>query len=1095
MADGAIVTDQATRVEPPPRGVVALSVFERWRAAGERGLLLLANGESAAEYLGANIHALFPGCPVLVFPRWDCLPYDPAGPSREIMGRRASVLRRLAGRLARPLVIATPEAALQRVPPRPVWQRAALQLRRGASLSLAELREFLERTGYAVDALVDAPGEAVLHGQVVDVFPAGALAPVRIEHNDGRITGIFSYDPLTQRTTRELAEVVLDAASEMIACDVAAQSAWLCDCYPRLETLFDYLPQATVLTDRGVDERASLRLDQVREACEGWNALPGGPASLPPPHRLYCDMPEWQVRLAEHRAQELSLPHARDLRIPLFATAANASRAYRDFIAAQRADGRRIVLAAAEERDLAVLARRAAAAAGTAATRVADWQTVVDAPPHSLLTLRADFEAGFLVPSANAAVIAAADLLGSRAGHQVPMEVAQSGDFAGAEAMLRIGDPVVHSEHGIGLLRGLETIATPETADQDTIRLEYAGDAALMVRMQEIGAIWDYGAAPEAVALDHLGAEAWHRRRREVEDEIAGTAQALVRLAREREAQEAPRLIPPSREYERFVAGFPFIATADQARAVENVLADLRSGRPMDRLVCGDVGFGKTEIALRAAAAAVLAGMQVAVVVPTTVLARQHLGTFRRRFAGFGIRIEPLSRLVTPAEARAVKQGLRNGSVDIVIGTQAIAGRDVRFPRLGLLIIDEEQRFGARTKEKLRAFATGIHVLTLTATPIPRTLQRAVVGLQSLSILATPPLRRLPIRTVVAAFDPALLREALMFERRRGGQSFVVCPRIEDIEPLGARLADIVPQLAVKLVHARMPAEAIDETVVGFAEGRGDILLATDIIENGLDIPRANTIAVWRPDRFGMAQLHQLRGRIGRGRRPGLAYFLTDPAMKLAPATQKRLDLLADLNRLGAGLAISRRDLELRGAGDILGEQQAGHVRLLGAGLYRHLLDRALAQARGERVEREQLPELNLQVAGLIPGDYVADPQVRINLYARLARLRGLAAIEEFAEEITDRFGEPPPAVANLFALARLGEMGRRLDIMRIDAGPKAIAVTFDPERLAAVRQRMGGIADCHWNDERLVCERPTGDAERLSAAIALLERLGSIET
>ncbi|HJU14847.1 MAG TPA: DEAD/DEAH box helicase [Stellaceae bacterium] len=1085
MTDGAIAQDRATDTEPLPRGAVALHVVALWRRAGEPGLLYVSHSADTAEHLGANIHALFPDCPVMVFPRWDCLPYDPVGPSREIMGRRNSVLRRLADPIERPLVIATPEAVLQRVPPRSVWHNATLKLQRGGLLALDDLRSFLEQAGYVVDTLVTAPGEAALHGQVVDVFPAGALAPVRVDHQDGRITGISGYDPLTQRTTGELAEVVLDAA-----CETAFEAT-----EEALDTLFAYMPQAAVLVDPGVDERADLWRDQIREAYEGWKALPrigAATGALPPPDRLYCDAAEWTAHLARRRAQILSPPDAAGLRIPTFATEANPTRAYPEFIAAQRAQGQRIVLAAAEDRDRKIMTRRAAPILTAAATRAEDWQTVVKAPPDGVLTLQADFEAGFRVPDADATVIAAADLLGSRAGHQVPMEVSPGADFAAAEPLLRIGDPVVHGDHGIGLLRGLETVASEGMAEQDTIRLEYAGGSVLMVPMQEIGAIWDYGAAPEAVSLDRLGGEAWSRRRREVADEIAETAQVLVTLAKERAAREAAKLIPPAREYERFVAGFPFVATADQSRAVEEILAELRSGHPMDRLICGDVGFGKTEAALRAAAAAVLGGVQVAVVVPTTVLARQHLGTFRRRFAGFGVRIGHLSRLARPAEARAVKRGLRDGSVDIVIGTQAIAGRDVRFRRLGLMIIDEEQRFGTRIKEKLHAFAKGVHVLTLTATPIPRTLQRALSGLQSLSVLATPPVRRWPIRTVIAAFDPGLLREALLFERRRGGQSFFVCPHIEDIAPLGAGLQDIVPELDVKIVHARLPAEEIDEAVVGFAEGRGDILLATNIIENGLDIPRANTILVWRPDRFGTAQLHQLRGRVGRGRRQGLAYFLTDPAVKLAPATQKRLSLLADLDRLGAGLTISRRDLELRGAGDILGEKQAGHVRLIGAGLYRHLLDRALAEARHGEIEAERTPELKLDVAGLIPADYVADPEVRINLYARLARLRGLARIEEFAEEIEDRFGEPPPAVTDLLDLARIGEMSRRLGVVRIDAGPKAIALTFDPARRDGKRPIAGGGAEAyHWSNGRLVYEQPTGNEERLPAVIALLARLG----
>ena len=406
------------------------------------------------------------------------------------------------------------------------------------------------------------------------------------------------------------------------------------------------------------------------------------------------------------------------------------------------------------------------------------------------------------------------------------------------------------------------------------------------------------------------------------------------------------------------------------------------------------------------------------------------------------------------------------------------------------MIIDEEQRFGARIKAKLRSFSQGLHLLTLSATPIPRTLQRAMVGLQALSVLTSPPARRLPIRTVVTPFSPSILRQGLLHERRRGGQSFVVCPRIEDIEPLRAHLTDIVPELQLKVAHGKMPAEVIDETIVAFADGRGDVLLATNIIESGLDLPRANTILVWRPDRFGVAQLHQLRGRVGRGRRRGLAYFLTDPASKVPRATEKRLHMIAELDRLGSGFAISERDIDLRGAGDILGEKQAGHVRLIGAELYRHLLDRALIGIKDGAAELDWTPQLNLEVTELIPSDYVSDPEIRINLYARIAQIRESAEIDQFASEIEDRFGKMPAATWNLVQAARIRETARRLGVRRLDAGPRAIAVRFQPARAEHVRGMLSSTNELHWRDDRLVYERGTDDNERLQEVMALLERM-----
>ena len=658
----------------PPRGTIALHLVERWRQAGSGGLVFLAQSERLAEHLGANIHSLVPDCPIVVFPRWDCLPYDFAGPSREVMGRRASVLRRLAGGIDAPLVISTPEAMLQRVPPRDIWQKAVLRLELGRNISLCCLRSFLQRTGYNVGTLVDEPGEAALHGQVVDVFPAGALGPVRIDHDDGHVTGLYSYDPVSQRTIGQLDHIELDAASEMLpqtavdgtaVDEAAAQTAepgWLCDWYPRLETLFDYLPQAAFLLDAGTDERIALWRDRISEEYSGLKRMPDaaaavGSRSAPEPEKLYCNEREWRDRLAEQRAEILESASWESLRIPVFATEPNPTRAYRSFVAAQIAQGRRVVLTGAEDRDLKLLSRRAVPALETPPMRVGEWDAVLEAPATATLALQVDFEAGFLVPSAKTAVIAAADLLGSRAGHEVPMELARRVDAGAAEPLLRLGDAVVHLDHGIGLLRGIETLSTPGIPDQEVIRLEYAGGTALFVPVQEIGSIWRYGSATEAVSLDRLDSEAWRKRRDEIGAEIAQSARALADLTSERERQKAAILAPSAHLYERFAARFPFDATPDQARAIEDVLQDLRSGQPMDRLVCGDVGFGKTEIALRAAAAAVLSGKQVAVVAPTTVLARQHIETFNKRFAPFGIKIGQLSRLVKPAQSRVVKEG------------------------------------------------------------------------------------------------------------------------------------------------------------------------------------------------------------------------------------------------------------------------------------------------------------------------------------------------------------------------------------------------------------------------------------------------------
>lgn len=550
--------------------------------------------------------------------------------------------------------------------------------------------------------------------------------------------------------------------------------------------------------------------------------------------------------------------------------------------------------------------------------------------------------------------------------------------------------------------------------------------------------------------------------------------------------------MPPMHEYERFVARFPFSETPDQLRATEDIFDDMASGHLMDRLVCGDVGFGKTEVALRAAAAVALSGKQVAVIAPTTVLARQHVRSFQRRFAGLGIEVAHLSRLVTAAEARTVKKGLADGSVRIVIGTHALTAKGVAFKDLGLVIIDEEQRFGAAHKAKLRAMAAGGHVPTLTATPIPRTLQASLVGLQELSIIATPPARRQPIRTFLTAFDPATLRQALMRERRRQGQSFVVCSRVEDIEPMHEQLAKIVPELKVVVAHGQMPPAETDDVMVRFADGEGDVLLATNIIESGLDVPRANTMLVWRADRFGLSQLHQLRGRVGRGRIRGTTYLLKEPGQDLPKATENRLRTLEALDRLGAGFAISAQDLDQRGAGTLFGEEQAGHIKLIGADLYQHMLKRAL---RGDVHEDDWTPEFNIGLTGSIPADYVNEPEMLINLYSRLARMDASETIDDLEEEIEDRFGPIPEALRSLLALTGMRLLCYRLGIGRIDAGPQAIAVTFRPgsaQKLPLQDMIDGSQGEVRWNGERLVFttsdDQPDERQKRILNLLACME-------
>lgn len=1088
-------------------GESAIAILRKARETPS-GVLVIAPNERRANALVGTLGDLAPDLDVSLFSGWDCLPYDRASPSRRVMGRRLAVLRALAsGRPHCPVIVTTPAGLLQRVPPKDSIARAAIILKPGDAFERDRLEHQLRRMGYVFDERVDEPGEAALRGQVIDLYPAGTEEPVRIEHDDGRIVALRPFDAASQLADGECPDVRLLPASEHFSLDdgepalrASGSEHRLPEHFGALDSLPALMPQAAVLLDSGAEARMATTWDQIRDAHESRTRLrPERAEGERPlaPDRLYLTRAEWADYLGAADVTRIEV-HPDDPELappPVFATGARPFRRFADYVAEEISRGIRVVLAGAGPADLRPLLRALDEEADSPVETVPDWSHVEATDPGRVVALKAALDRGFRDLDSRTTVIAAADVLGTRA-RTVAGTTMRPVDLAGTELEFRIGDVVIHHDHGLGILKGIETVET-EGVTTDLLRLSYADDATLMVPVDEMDRIWRYGASADAVSLDRLDGEAWEKRRAKVEAEIAESAIRLVQAVREREAAEALKLVPPRAAYERFAAGFPFAETPDQASAIATVLADLASGRPMNRLVCGDVGFGKTEVALRAAAAAALSGRQVAVVAPTTVLVRQHVQTFERRFEGLGIKVGHLSRLVSPAEAKAVKAGLADGSIRVVIGTHALAGKGVSFADLGLVVIDEEQRFGAAHKAKLRGLAQDAHVLTLTATPIPRTMQAALVGLQDLSVIATPPSQRQPIRTFTIPFDEATVREALMREKARGGQSFFVCPRIEGIEPMAERLKGLVPELETVVIHGGMPADAIDKAMVGFADGQGDVLLATNIIESGLDVPGANTMLIWCPDRFGLAQLHQLRGRVGRGRIRGIAYLLADPAHKLARATRKRLETLESLDRLGAGFAISARDLDQRGAGDLFGEEQAGHMKLIGVSLYQHLLTRALAAARGEAQAEQAPPELNINAPGHIPADYVPEPEVRINLYARLARLNDEEEVDAIEEEIRNRFGPPPPPVDRLVALARLREQCREQGIARIDAGPQAIALSFRGEADRSFVERAIARSDgaLARRKERLVWSKGSSSPEeRLEQGSKLLRFLAKTE-
>ncbi|WP_062011003.1 DEAD/DEAH box helicase [Aureimonas sp. AU4] len=1090
MLQSLSVEAQATQAEKlaplSPIGATAAVVHREVRKREGQLLLYVAQTGRRARDLAAMLVAFDPERPVAYFPPWDCLPFDGASPSPAVMGQRMGVLRWLTNPHNRPsVVVTTVEALLRMVPPRSIWSELHREFRVGDEIAIADVEAHLRQIGYVFDDRVDEPGEAAIRGRVIDFFPAAAPNPCRVEYDGNRIVSIRSYDAATQRTIAQSDLLIVDPASEIVGQSVGRGAEHrLTAFYPKLETIFDYLGDCSLIIEDGVTRRAAA----FREAIDEGARFASGASSRSAGKLDEAFLPamDWERLAGQRLAASIDQPEDMNFFVPRFAADAHPWKELSAF-SAESEKARTLVLAAPNETLRREWARRAARYLKAPFPKAENWQSVIKAERGSRLSMVLPCAQGFRAADAPVTVVTAEDIGGQAA---VRSASPSASAFSALIEGFAIGDAVVHIDHGVGILEALEEIQH-DKGKREMLRLRYADDATLMVPVEEIGALWRYSGESSGVSLDKLKGGRWLERRNELLGNVQKTAAHLSEFATLRRKARTRPLKPDRQLYERFCARFPYELSPDQATATEAVLSDLASGRPMNRLVCGDVGFGKTEIALRAAAAAVFAGRQVVVAAPTTVLAQQHARNFEKRFAGLGIEVAHLSRLTSPAEAKQIRAGLDDGSIGVVVGTHSVCGKSVRFQNPGLVVIDEEQRFGSAQKEALRSLAKDGHLLSMTATPIPRTLQASFVGLNDFSIIATPPVLRQPIQTVVLPFDEDRVRDALEREKRRSGQSFVVCPRVEDIEPMRERLKRIVPDLRVAVAHGKLPADEIDETMLRFTEGEGDVLLATNIIESGLDVPAANTMIVWHPDRFGMAQLHQLRGRVGRGSRRGIAYLMTEAGQTLAPETERRLRTLEAMNRLGAGFQVSARDLDLRGAGDLVGDEQAGHLQLVGLTLYRHLLERALAVAEGREVRDDWMPELALGLAGRIPPDYVPEPETRINLYAEIDRIQDAASLEALKEDLTDRFGPVPKATAVLIELAAIRLRCIDAGIQRLAAGPKGIAAVFRLKSDADAAHSGTYPQSFAWKGQKLVQSVVTQNtSERLRAVGTMLDMI-----
>jgi transcription-repair coupling factor (superfamily II helicase) len=1155
LSEGGAVTLAAA-----PEGFDAFVVADLALAlakAGEARAVALCfvarDGQRAQSFIDALAFAA-PQIEALHLPSWDCQPYDRVSPNAAISAQRMTALARLArtrGALERPrILVTTVNALVQRAPPLKFVAGAAFSAAPGNSVNMEALARWLETNGFSRASSVRDVGDYAMRGGILDLYAPGAPTPVRLDFFGDALESIRSFDPETQRSVGQLRALDLVPMSEAqittetirrfrqaYVVEFGAQTRgdalyeavsegrrhagfehWLPLFYESMDCLFDYVADAPLVLDARAEEAAQERLAQIADYYQARKSAyeeDAAKANYRPlrPDRLYLSPDEWRGRLAKAPVARLTpfaappgaanvvdcgarvgrnfAPERQDENVNVFEAAVAHIRALRE-------RGQRVIVAGwtdgSRERLSHVLAEHGLKSLELVSSYPQAKTARAGALPLAVIALEQGFEA------ADVTIIGEQDILGDRLVRQRKHK-RRAQDVLAEASSLAAGDLVVHIDHGIGRFVGLKTIEAAG-APHDCLEIHYAGGDRLFLPVENLELLSRYGSEGGEAQLDRLGSSGWQTRKARLKKRVREMAGELIRIAAARQLREAPRLRAPEGLYDEFCARFPYDETLDQANAIEATLDDLNSGRPMDRLICGDVGFGKTEVALRAAFAAAINGKQTAIVVPTTLLARQHHKNFVARFAGLPIRIGQLSRMVGAAEQREVKNGLVEGSVDIVIGTHAVLGKTVAFKDLGLVVIDEEQHFGVGHKERLKDLRAEVHVLTLSATPIPRTLQLAMTGVRDLSIIATPPVDRLAVRTFVSPFDTLIVREALLRERYRGGQSFYICPRIEDLEEAAAFLRQNIPEAKFVTAHGQMAASELEDRIGAFYDGKYDILLSTSIVESGLDIPTANTLIVHRADMFGLAQLYQLRGRVGRSKTRAYAIFTVPANKPVTPQAEKRLKVLQSLDTLGAGFQLASHDLDIRGAGNLLGDEQSGHVREVGYELYQQMVQEAVERLKSgldEPAQEMWSPSISLGAPVTIPESYIPDLPTRLNLYRRLSALEQDEEIEAMGAEIVDRFGPMPDEVTLLMKLVRIKALCRRANVEKLDAGPKGVTLAFrdnsfaNPAALVRWVTNQGSIAKVRPDMRIVVAADFEEIPERLDGTLKIMRELAKI--
>ena len=1131
------------------RGAQPLVMADLARASKGRAVFI-APDDSAMRAIVDAAAFFAPELEVIEFPAWDSLPYDRASPALSISARRLSALFRLqAGKAKAQLVVTTANAVLQRVLSPFRIRESVREFKPGMEIGRESLGLLLQKQGYGrTDTVIDK-GEYAVRGSIVDIFPSGMDEALRLDFFGDELESLRTFDPNTQMSTGRLdshlllpaSEALLDEDSikrfrsryrEMFGANatqdplyeavsdgrrLAGMEHWLPLFEEKLATLFDHLGKDDLIViDQASIAAADERVKDISDYYDQRTAITGqakGNYRPLKPDALYLTGEELKKALEAapaHRTTPFDEPETdkvvgfgfrsgRDF-APERARGDNVYPVLADHLKSLAKAGKRPLLAAyskgSRSRIASILEE-----AGTPVQMAETWQEALGMaakgkPAAMILPVEASFA------NDEMELLTEQDILGDRLVRRKKKRKDSDAFLAELQA-LSVGDLIVHTEHGIGKYLGLEPIAVGKSK-HDCVQLEYKGGDKLFIPVENIDVLSRYGSSEEAVMLDRLGGEAWQKRRARLKERINEIAGELMQVAAQRALRKAPVFEIDEGPFNQFLDRFQYDETDDQERAIEDVLGDLESGKPMDRLVCGDVGFGKTEVALRAAFVAAMNGQQVAVVAPTTLLARQHFENFAARFNGFPLKVGRLSRLVPARELKETREGLENGQVDIVVGTHAILSKQTKFKNLGLVIVDEEQRFGVTHKEKLKQLRADVHMLTLTATPIPRTLQMAMTGLRELSTIQTPPVDRLAVRTYVMEWDDMVMREALLREHHRGGQSFIVVPRISDMEQISDWLHENVPEIKFVSAHGQMSAGEIEERMSAFYEGKYEVLLATTIVESGLDLPSANTIIIHRADIFGLAQLYQLRGRVGRSKLRAYAYLTYAQDTQLSEVAEKRLKVLGDLDSLGAGFQLASHDLDIRGAGNLLGDEQSGHIREVGFELYQSMLEDAILAAKAGELGLEAKPErvspqITVDAPIMIPEDYVPDLAVRMALYRRLNDAADKAEIEALAAEMIDRFGELPSATANLVRLIEIKHQAIEANIAKVDVGAQGTLVTFhnddfpDPMGLLGYVDRLKGTAKLR-PDMKLVISRAWNSPEsRLNGLFQLTKGLSGI--